>query len=81
MEQEQGEPHEEKEAGEIVALIEGQGTKRHPIAKKKNHGERDDGEFEKESRERRKGFGAWLCGNIAAECFAEKRASKEHDAA
>ncbi len=81
MKQEQGEPREEEKAGEIVALVEGQGAKRHPMAKQKNHGERYDGEFEKESRKGWKGRGARRCGNFAAKCFAEKRASKEHDAA
>jgi len=81
MKQEQGEPREEEEAGEIVALVEGQGAKRHPIAQKKNHGERDTGEFEKESREGRKRRGPGLCGRVAAEGFAEKGASKENDAA
>jgi hypothetical protein len=81
MKQEQGESHKEKKAGEIVALIEKQGTKRHPIAKKKNHGERDGDELEKESRERWKRDGSRLCGRVAGECFAEKRASEENDAA
>ena len=81
MKQKQGESHKEEKAGEIIALIERQGTKRHPIAKKKNHGERDGDEFEKESREGWKRGGAGLCGRVAAECFAEKRASEENDAA
>jgi len=81
MKQEQGEPYEEQKAGEIVALVEGQGPKRHPIAKDKNHAERGAGEFEEESREGWKGSGAWLCRDFASKCFAEKRASKQHDAA
>ena len=81
MKQEQGKPRKEEKAGEIVALVEGQGAKRHPMAEQKNHGERDAGEFEKESRKGWKGRGARRCGNFAAKCFAEKGASKENDAA
>src|SRR5208337_1247366 len=81
MQQEQSESHEKKKAGEIVALIERQGTKRHPLAKKQNHGERDSGEFEKEPGEGWKRSGSRLCRRVAAERFAEKRAGKEHDAA
>src|SRR5208337_4829266 len=81
MKQEQVESHKKEKAGEIVALIERQGTKRHPIAKQQNHGERDAGEFEKEAREGWKRIGSRLCGGVAAEGFAEKRAGKEHDAA
>jgi len=79
--QEQSESHEEKKAGEIVALVEAQRAERHPMAEKKNHGERDDSEFEKESREGWEGRGARLGRNFAAQCFAEKRPRKEHDAA
>src|SRR5208282_436915 len=81
MQQEQSESCEEEKAGEIVALIKRQGTQRHPIAKKIDHDERDAGEFQKESREGWKRNGSRLCGRVAAECFAEKRAGKEHDAA
>jgi len=54
MKQEQGEAREKEKTGEVVALKEGQRTKRHPIAEKINHRKRDGDEFEKNLRKGRK---------------------------
>ncbi len=81
MKKEQGEAGQEEKAGEIVALEQGQGTKRHPIAQKINHGERDGDNFEEDLRKRGKMLGRGLGRSFVAEGFANEWASQQDNAA